>query len=206
MGRQTIAVDLDDVLAASAPAWVEFSNQRWGTKLRVDDYHEDWSIMWQVDRATEAKRAQEIYESTLIHNYLPQANAREVLEHLSQCYDLVIATSRVYKVHQDTLQWLNTYFANVFSDVHFSGIYDPITVAPLPVEGRHKLTKSRLIREIGADYLIDDQLKHCQAVAEAGIEALLFGDYAWNRAQRLPERVTRCPDWLAVKEYFDARS
>ena len=42
----------------------------------------------------------------------------------------------------------------------------------------NKLTKGMLAKEIKADYLIDDQLKHCSAAAELGIPALLFGVYA----------------------------
>lgn len=39
---KTIAVDLDDVLAISAQALVEYSNSRWGTRLTVEEYDEDW--------------------------------------------------------------------------------------------------------------------------------------------------------------------
>lgn len=38
---KTIAVDLDDVLSASVPGFVAYSNKRWGTTLTLDDYDED---------------------------------------------------------------------------------------------------------------------------------------------------------------------
>ena len=47
--RLTIAVDIDDVLARQVEGLVTFSNQRWGTVLTVDDYDEDWGVMWGVD-------------------------------------------------------------------------------------------------------------------------------------------------------------
>lgn len=37
MSKKVIAVDLDDVLSASAPAYVKFSNERWETNLTVED-------------------------------------------------------------------------------------------------------------------------------------------------------------------------
>ncbi|HSX45509.1 MAG TPA: hypothetical protein VLG27_00720 [Candidatus Saccharimonadia bacterium] len=206
MPRKTIAVDIDDVLAASASEFVAFGNLRWGTNLTVDDYHEDWSVMWQVDRETEQKRAHEIYDSGMIRGIKPHEGADAVLKWLEERYDLVIATSRVSKIHQDTLEWLDKHFGGVFKGVHLSGIYDPILSAPFKDESVHNMTKAELIMEIAADYLIDDQPKHCLAVADAGIETILFGDYAWSRdLGELPVRVTRCPDWAAVKEFFDGR-
>ena len=206
MARQTIAVDIDDVLAASAAEWVRFSNERWGTNLTVDDYHEDWALMWQVDRATESQRALEIYASGMIRDFPPDKLAKEVLKELSADYDLVIATSRVYKVHQDTLKWLDEHYGGIFKAFHMSGIYDRIADGALPDEGVHHLTKGELVAEIGADYLIDDQPKHCLAAAEAGLKAILFGDYLWNRTLKdLPAGVAFCKDWQAVREYFNGR-
>ncbi|HJQ08525.1 MAG TPA: hypothetical protein VJ836_03545 [Candidatus Saccharimonadales bacterium] len=40
--RRIIAVDIDDVLSASAEGFVVFSNKQWGTRLTLDDYTEDW--------------------------------------------------------------------------------------------------------------------------------------------------------------------
>ncbi|MBC7869007.1 hypothetical protein H7X69_02425 [Candidatus Saccharibacteria bacterium] len=36
--KPTIAIDIDNVLAYNAKGFVEFSNQRWGTTLEVDDW------------------------------------------------------------------------------------------------------------------------------------------------------------------------
>ena len=36
--RLRIAIDIDDVLAENAIGFVAFSNERWVTLLRVDDY------------------------------------------------------------------------------------------------------------------------------------------------------------------------
>jgi hypothetical protein len=104
-------------------------------------------------------------------------------------------------MHADTLEWLDRHYQGLFSDVHLAGLFDVLT------EHSHKGTKVELITRIGADYLIDDQPKHCLAVAQAGGQAILFGDYSWNRnIGPLPKGVTRCLDWVAVKEYFDGRS
>lgn len=201
MSKRVIAVDIDDVLAASAEGWVRYSNERWGTNLTVADYTEDWAEMWGVDRAEEEKRARELHGSGLFGSFAPDQRAMAVLRKLSRRYELVIATSRVMKVHQDTLNWLQQHYQGIFSGVHMSGIFDKVIT-----DETHRRTKAELCRDIGADFLIDDQLKHCVAVAEVGMEAIIFGDYPWNQSSKpLPERVTRCADWTAVGEYFDAR-
>ena len=60
-----------------------------------------------------------------------------------------------------------------------------------------------MIEKIGADVLIDDQLKHCLAVVETGRRALLFGDYNWNRQTVLPAGVERVVDWVEVEKAIE---
>lgn len=201
MKKQVIAVDIDDVLAANAEGWVKFSNKLWGTNLKVEDYDEDWSKMWQVDREEEAKRVKVFNESLIIKDYRHNEDAVEVLAKLSEKYELVIATSRTQGLHTETLKWLDKYYKDIFSAVHLSGVFEVMSA------DAHKATKADLVKRIGADYLIDDQAKHCLAVADAGIETILFGDYTWNsNIGPLPKGVTRCADWQAVEEYFDGRA
>jgi len=48
-------------------------------------------------------------------------------------------------------------------------------------------------------------VEDCTLAHEAGVQALLFGEYGWNMTQAIPESVVRVKDWQAVKEYFDGR-
>jgi len=198
--KKIIAVDIDDTLAASAQAWVAYSNQKWETNLAVDDYDEDWAKMWQVNTEVLRERADHLHTTPGITGaFKHDASAQAVLNDLAKDYELVITTSRHSLLQGETLEWLDKHFNGVFSNIHFAGIYD---------SGHHdpvSLTKADLIEKVGADYLIDDQAKHCFAVAEQGRQAILFGDYVWNRDVALRPGVARCRDWAAVKEYFDAQ-
>ena len=182
MRRLRIAIDIDDVLAENAIGFVAFSNERWGTRLRVDDYSEHWSEMWHVDSEEAERRAHVFHDSSAIRGYAHIGGAEEVLRNMSQ-------------VQSDTLLWIEEHFPGIFasSAVYFSGLWDIVH------EGSHKLTKTELITQINADVLIDDQLKHCLAVSETGRNAILFGDYTWNRADSLPDRVVRCHSWSEVE-------
>lgn len=197
MKKPVIAVDIDDVLSVYGDALIRFSNKRWGTSLTVEDIHEDWARMWQINHEPLAERADTLH-AELFKDLKHNESAKPVLEKLSLKYKLVITTSRQKKLLKDTEDWLNQYFNGIFSELHFAGIFDGEYS-----EDRYKLTKKEIVSRIGADYLIDDQPKHCLAVAEAGIKGLLFGEYPWNKVSRLPEDVTRVRDWKEVEDYFE---
>lgn len=194
--KKTIAVDLDDVLSAGAQGFIDFSNKKWGTNLTLNDFTERWAEMWKVDLEEERRRAKEIYSSGIVRDFKVLDKAYHVLAELSKTYRLVVLTSRVKKIEKDTRDWLDEYFKDIFDEIHFSGFYDKLTL------NSHLYTKAEISKEIRADYLIDDQLKHCLAAAEIGVETLLFGDYRWNVLDNLPSGVKRVSNWDKVGEYF----
>lgn len=198
MKKPVIAVDVDDVLAVNAANFITFSNQHWGTSLTVEDFQEDFTTMWGVDRDEVARRMTEYADLGIAADYPHFEDAVPVLKDLKKRFDLVIVTSRRKLLVGHTLEWLEKYFSNIFQEVHHAGIFDELKA------GSFTATKADLCRQIGSDYLIDDQIKHCVAAAEAGITSVLFGDYSWNRtSQNLPSNVIRAANWQAVKDYFD---
>ncbi|HWT56035.1 MAG TPA: hypothetical protein VN031_03320 [Candidatus Microsaccharimonas sp.] len=197
MKKQTIAVDIDDVLAAETEFIIEFSNKHFGHNLTREEYTEHWGDLWAVDLEEVERRAELIHEPGNVSSYPLIEGGRDVLEHLKKHYRLVILTSRRDRLRQETLTWLDQHFPGVFDEVRFTGFFDTLH------EDRHLLTKADLLVEMGAEYLIDDQLKHCIGSAEAGLNVILFGDRATHRDSKLPSNVTRCSNWSQVQEYFD---
>jgi uncharacterized HAD superfamily protein len=195
--KKVIAIDVDDVLAANAAGFVAYSNKRWGTNLTVDDYQEHWGEMWQIDHEESEQRALEFHQSSAIAEYDHDDTALPVLLELKRNYRLVVVTSRRKMVERPTLEWLNRHYEDVFDEIMFAGLFDAGNT-----EGAYKGTKLDTLKHIDAAYLIDDQTKHCFPAAEAGIRAILFGEYAWNREEALPDGVTRCRNWQAVGEFF----
>ncbi len=45
---KTIAIDIDNVLAASAESFVVISNKLFGDHITVNDFNEDWQKMWGI--------------------------------------------------------------------------------------------------------------------------------------------------------------
>lgn len=197
--KQTIAVDIDDVILAEAEFIIDYANKYWGHGLTIDDYREDWASMWAVDAEELEKRIETLHAPGVQTSYAFINGAIEALRQLQKRYTLVVLTSRRADVQQETLDWVDRHLPDLFKEIHFTGFWD--TNKP----GGHLLTKGELSKQIGADYLIDDQPRHCLAAADAGIEAILFGDYGVSRHLHLPPRVTRCKDWTAVLDYFDGQ-
>lgn len=194
--KKTIAVDLDDVLSANAEGFVKFSNERWGTNLRPEDFHEDLITLWGVDLDTVGKRMLEYCEAEIVREYGYFAESLPILERLKKRYRLILVTSRRKVLMQATADWVNQYVPDIFESIHHAGIFDSLA------HGAHKLTKAEVLQDLEANYLIDDQLKHCVAAAKIGIPSLLFGEYEWNKATDLPKNVTRVKNWADVAEYF----
>jgi uncharacterized HAD superfamily protein len=199
MSRQVIAVDIDDVLADQAEAFLAFSNKMWGTTFGVHDYTEHWMDLWGVDLEETQARSDLYHESGTISTFRHKAEALPVLRRLKQNYSLVIVTSRRRRIKDETVAWIDRHFPDIFDDIHFAGFFDDLDTK------RWHMTKADIVSDLGANFLIDDQLKHCVATAEAGINTVLFGDYRWNQTPELPQGVTRCNSWGEVEQYFDGR-
>lgn len=197
MKRPVIAVDVDDVLASFALDFVSFSNTRWGTNLTVDQYDEHWGKMWQVDNNEVQRRSDEFHASDTVTGMSHHKAAEPVLKRLAESHELIIVTSRRRAIAEATERWLSEKFPSMFSRVIFAGMWDT------NASNRHVMTKADIYREIEAEYVIDDQLKHCLAASDNGIKAILYGEYPWNKTDRLPALVTRCHDWLEVGDYFE---
>lgn len=200
MSKPIIAIDIDDVLADNASGFVAFSNQRWGTNLTPEDYTEHWAEMWQIDETETERRAEEFHSAAVITGYSHDEAALPVLQWLRERYELIIVTSRRRSIETETKAWINQHYAGIFSSINFAGIWD----GPWTTASKYR-TKADICQSLGADYLIDDQLKHCQAVANCGGKSLLFGTYQWNLSDALPDGVIRVADWSAVEAYFRGR-
>jgi len=192
MTKTIIAVDMDDVLTQHVEAFVSFSNERYRTNLTKDQYDEHWANLWHVDREEIERRATEFHTAERIGSYDKIDEAAPVLKKLRQKYDLVIATARSKNAIEVTYSWLDKHFPGVFSEVHFVPIWEP----------NNTITKAQICQKIGAEYLIDDVLRHCNLAAQGGIQALLFGDYNWNKGETEPS-VKRVKGWSEVERYFD---
>lgn len=194
MGRKSIAVDLDDVLACTAEALIAFSNATYSTNFSIVDYDEEWTRLWNIEQAEVEKRSLEFHVPQNVGAFEVKAKAKSAIRQLSQQYDLYIVTARSHRLINITREWIEQHFGKSFLDIHFVPIW----------ELSNKITKTDICKQISATYLIDDLPGHCNIAAENGITAILFGDYSWNQHRKVADNVVRCVNWPAVLSYFSA--
>lgn len=201
MSKSVIAIDIDDVLALRADIFLDFVNKEFGSSLTLHDLSEDWVKMWGISRA-EAERRGEVIINKALHGLYPVIpGAQEAIKLLQQQFRLIAVTSRRALTKDLTEEWLARHFPNSFEKIIHAGFWDD----PDYQDG-HLKDKTDIYGQIGAQYVIDDQPKHCIAAAKAGHTALLFGDYPWTQNVGLIPNLVAVKDWRAVQEYFNGRN
>jgi 5'(3')-deoxyribonucleotidase len=197
--RKIIAVDIDDVLASINETMRLFINEYYGANHTSEDYAVDgqywgyWEKIWNVSDEEGKQRYEAFIRSDAFRQAATHEGAVDVINRLKQNYELVVVTAREDFHVEGTHMWLNQQFGDTFKRVEF---------VPLWSTDR-KFTKGEICKVIGAGYLIDDNVEHCNLAAEEDVQALLFGEYGWNRNQKLHKDVLKVKDWHAVAEYFN---
>ncbi len=197
MSRETIAVDVDEVLFPFIEEFVKFDNAIHGgefTAAHFTTYAFEDVLKSPMEVATGR-----VYDfNGTDHTHIePLDQARDALMTLSERFELAIVTARHPQFEPVTSSWIRRHLDGVFSSLSHVG-YSPIMEKPIK--------KVEVCHGLGAIALIDDSLKHVSECAEEGLEGILFGNYPWNQADRLPSGVVRCLDWPAVLEHFDGRA
>jgi len=200
MTKSIVAIDIDDVLAASTDLIRITSNQVTGLDLQEHHYRVSgpyWSYYEHVleTNGITDKTVQKSILANWISNHDqadPIQGAIDALTHLSQRHKIVLITARDPKIRTDTEEWLKTHFSGLYDDLHVIGNFKVVD---------KPRTKGEVCAEIGAKWLIDDNPEHCLSAIAHGVDAVLFGDYGWHFDA--PEHLTKCKDWPAVLRYFD---
>jgi uncharacterized HAD superfamily protein len=198
--KTTIAVDIDDVIADQIESVRMFHNKHYGTRHKKADYQITapywgyWESVWEVGRGEGAQRVAHYERSDALTTQKTVKGALEAMKKLKKNFNLVVVTSRSNQNAPKTLSWLAAHFPDVFDDVRFTSMWGD----------KASIVKAKLCKQIGAGYLVDDNLQHCKLAAEEGIQPLLFGDYGWNSGPT-PKEVIRVKNWQEVLEYFDGK-
>ena len=195
MSKKIIAIDIDEVLFPFMDAFRVHHNKIYGTHYSQDDivsYDLAKELGISVQGAVD--RVYNFHQSDDNKLVSPLSAARAAIKKLGEVYDLEIVSSRLPQLSSITASQLDKYFPGCFGGVTFIG-YAAVLENPR--------TKVEVCLEIKAFALIDDQLHHLEPAAKQGIKAILFGNYSWNKTDKLPPGVTRCRDWPAVLKYFN---
>lgn len=198
--KQTIAIDIDDVIADSTEALRVSVNERTGAALTRDHYlnvgGEYWGYYERVWRAHDLigqvsykEYAAEMAKDQSDVPLLPGADL--AIHELAKRFHIIFITARDKKSEQETRRWISEHFATDDFEVYFCESHDSAEAK----------TKGQLCKEFGASVLIDDNVGHCQSALDENLSAILFGEYGWQT--NVPESMVRCLSWPEVMERLD---
>jgi hypothetical protein len=199
MSKEVLAIDIDDVAVKHVEGFICWSNTTYGTTLTSDDYSESWDELWNIDKEQVEERKKLFFTDEIVGSFEIVEGAGAGITALSGIRKVVGVTSRRESLRTITEQAL---------ELIAPGAVDEVIFATYFRDGqKFTMSKAEICPSIGATVLIDDHLKHCLAVSEVGVKAVLFGEYAWNRSDdQLPDNIVRAKDWSEVLMYFGLES
>ena len=190
--RLVIAIDCDDVLIESTVFLVDAYNENFGTSVTLEHAHSAGSDQWGVqDTSLILERLTAFQHTAEYAKITPIKEAIDAVRLLAKQHELHLVTARDKSAEKVTMTMLDEYLKDCFTTIEHVGKDRP---------------KGEVCEEIGADVLIDDNLKHLVDALEHGMAPggpIRFGQYPWNQSEELPSGIVACHDWSAVLREID---
>lgn len=191
--RLVIAIDCDDVLIESTTFLVDAYNAKFGTKVTVERAHDPRNEEWgTLDYGLILERLSILQHTVQYAEIQPLPEAVSAVLDLAKNHELHLITARDKSVERVTMAMLDQYLPNCSTSIEHVG---------------KDRSKGEVCKVLGADILIDDNMKHLIDGLAHGMPsggALHFGDYPWNSSEVLPEGIVACSDWEAVVQEVHA--
>lgn len=185
-----IAIDIDGVLADLAMPLMDFCNVRYGTKIEVKDLHSfDFKEIFEITKEEERSFLLDFFKTDYFQNIQPIKDSQNGINALSKNNSLNIITARPKYVENETRLWLERFYENVFSKIHFAeNIY---------ASGRPTTLKSDFCLNNDYSVMIEDDSRYANDCSEKGIETILI-TRPWNKNQFIHLNVKRVEDWESI--------
>jgi len=186
-----IGVDLDDVLGESMFALVKFSNDIYGTSLKMQDIKTYNLIEILGGTKKEVQEKLHRFHTTFYGEYeKPVKEAREILEKIKKNNELYVITGRFSDIREETNKWIDNNFPNIFSKIYFSNevVFDGATSF-----------KKKVCDKLKIDIFIEDNLANAIECYGPNRKVFLF-DRPWNQTDKLPKEIQRVYSWKEIRE------
>ncbi len=194
-----IGLDLDGVLAEFTVSYLQYYNDKHNTSHTPSEFeHTHFSERLRMTSDEVKKSITHFFHSPFAKAIMPVKRAQEVLKELAKDHQLHVITSRPVEVSKITLDWLNDFFPDMFTSIHFSSdwILQPET---------NKM-KADICLDLGVDILIEDYLPYAEECAASVRKCILLFDRPWNHNPIRKPNVTRVADWNGVLEFINTSS
>ncbi|MCX6754065.1 MAG: HAD family hydrolase [Candidatus Nomurabacteria bacterium] len=184
-----IAIDIDDSAGDLLSGLILFHNERYGTTLTKEDFHSCWyREVWGGTKEEEVEKLIEFFKTDYFKNVLPMPGAQEAMKFLKkEGHKLSVVTGRIYSLTQQTEEWIDKYFKNIFSGIYHTNSYGLTGV---------KIKKSEMCKKQNMNLIVDDDLIHIIDCTNAGIPVFVFNS-PWNQVD-LPNGAIRMNNWSEI--------
>lgn len=184
-----IGVDLDEILSDTLTSVLEYYNKLHNTSFKREGFssYNYWEV-WGGTKENAVKLIEDYYETNYFKNIKPIIGAKENLEELKKDgYEMFIITGRSDKFKKETMDWVNQYYPNIFSEIFFANTFD--------IDNTNT-KKSDICIKNNISILIEDDPYHLEDCAKAGIKTIVL-DCPWNKNFRA-ENSIRTFSWKEI--------
>jgi len=187
--KKIITIDLDNVLAKTTEAFLEYYAKHYGKEIDINEikyaYFNDNEQFDAIDTLEEWRRVYRYFMWNTNFEVIP--GAREGVKVLHErWYILHILTWRNQDQEVLTYTWVEENFPGIFEDIHFSH-----------AKTEKEVSKWELCKSLWAILHIDDFLDFSTSVAEQWILVYLF-DRPRNQDNTIHPLITRIAWWEEV--------
>lgn len=181
-----IAIDVDEVLATLLNPVIDYHNDMYNTSLTREKFQSyNWWETWGGTKEEAIAKFYDFWETDYPNRIRPIEGSIEGVKAIKKKHELIVITSRQLDFEEQTKKWIQQYFPDTFTQVHFTNA--------LPRSGETR-RKVEICLETGAEVLIEDNLSQASECAKAGVRVFLF-DCPWNQSESLPQNITRVKSW-----------
>jgi uncharacterized HAD superfamily protein len=190
--KKRIGIDIDDVIFPFMANFLSYLNKKNMTSYSFEDvtnYHL-WKMGIHKSKEEDVLVALEFQNSIIFDDINPIDGTKEVIEEISEYYDIFFVTSRPEDIKDKTNNFLNKHFPkNGFKIFHSGDVY-----------GKN-LSKTEICKELKISLMIEDNPEYAYDLAKNGIKVFLI-DKPWNKNYVNHENIIKVEKLEEVLEFL----
>ena len=187
-----IGVDIDDVLAEFQIAWLDYHNKKYGTGFTKEDITSyDFRHIFKEDIDVLIQRVMDFYDTPGFANLNPSPYSKKYIKAIIKDHNLFAITSRPDKTKENTLDWLDKHFGNIFSKIVLTNEFSN--------KKAKRITKLQVCQANNIGLMIEDCLEKLNTLAQNDIRGVLI-DKPWNKADQMHKNIARVASWREIPD------
>ncbi len=193
MKRLRFGIDHDGVLSNPWELFINWYNERYQTRFKVEDFlaPDSTAIFGKSIEELSADTAS-FYDEHGCLNLPPNPGAIEGIQELARIGEIFVVTARPDIFLADSYSWNNRHISNLVREMFLAKCHYRKELT------NHRKNKSEICLEREIDLMVDDDINNARYCAEAGVRTLLFDNYKIRNSIDLPTKARVVHSWPEV--------